>query len=97
VVDDNVDAAQTLHDLLELWGHEVRVAYEGEAALEIAAGYLPEVLLLDIGLPGLDGYEVARRLRGEPGSRTRSSLRSPATGRQTTAAARTPRASMPTW
>jgi len=66
VVDDNVDAAQTLQDLLELWGHEVRVAYEGEAALEIAAGYLPEVLLLDIGLPGLDGYEVARRLRGEP-------------------------------
>jgi len=65
VVDDNVDTAQSLALLLRLKGHHVEVAHDGPAALETAAAFEPEVVLLDIGLPGLDGYEVARRLREE--------------------------------
>jgi two-component system CheB/CheR fusion protein len=72
IVEDHTDAAQTLADLLELWGHEVRVALDGPMAIEAAAEFLPDVVLIDIGLPGMDGYEVARRLRREPvHSRTR--------------------------
>ena len=63
VVDDNVDAASTLDLLLRSLGHETRVAHDGAKALDIAAEFRPEVILLDIGMPGLDGYEVARRLR----------------------------------
>ena len=54
--------------LLRMWGHEIRVAHDGLSALEAAAAWRPEVVLLDIGLPGgPDGYEVARRLRAEVG------------------------------
>ena len=67
VVDDNVDAAETLAMLLRLSGHHVRVAHDGPAALEAARSLPPEVVLLDIGMPGMDGYEVARRLRQLPG------------------------------
>jgi PAS domain S-box-containing protein len=67
VVEDNRDAAATLADLLELWGCEARVAHDGPAALAAAAEFRPDVILLDIGLPGLDGYQVARRLRESPG------------------------------
>jgi PAS domain S-box-containing protein len=63
VVDDNVDAATTLEVLLRSLGHETRVAHDGLRALEIAREFRPEVILLDIGMPGMDGYEVARRLR----------------------------------
>jgi PAS domain S-box-containing protein len=63
VVDDNADAAATLDLLLCSLGHETRVAHDGMQALEIAREFRPEVILLDIGMPGLDGYEVARRLR----------------------------------
>ncbi|HEX9671214.1 MAG TPA: chemotaxis protein CheB [Thermoanaerobaculia bacterium] len=63
VVDDSVDAAESLAILLRLQGHDVREAYDGLTALAAAAKFHPEVVLLDIGLPGLDGYEVARRLR----------------------------------
>jgi CheY-like chemotaxis protein len=70
VVDDNQDSAESLALLLELKGHEVRTAFAGPAALDIASTFQPEVVLLDIGLPGMDGYEVARRLRaGNDGSR----------------------------
>jgi two-component system CheB/CheR fusion protein len=69
VVDDNVDAAQTLATLMRLWGHEAQTAYAGPAALEAAAAKPPEVVVLDIGLPGLDGYEVAEKLRQLPGMR----------------------------
>jgi len=63
VVDDSVDAAESLAILLSLQGHDVRVAHDGPAALAAAAAFHPEVVLLDIGLPGLDGYQVASRLR----------------------------------
>jgi CheY-like chemotaxis protein len=63
VVDDNEDAAQSLALVLRLAGHEVRVARDGPEALALADAQPPEVVLLDIGLPGMDGYEVAVRLR----------------------------------
>jgi PAS domain S-box-containing protein len=63
VVDDNRDAADTLGLLLEADGAEVRVVYDGRAALAMAESFLPGSVLLDIGMPGMDGYEVARRLR----------------------------------
>jgi signal transduction histidine kinase/DNA-binding response OmpR family regulator len=63
VVDDNEDAAETLAMLLGLIGADVRVAHDGPAALAAFAAFAPEVVLLDIGMPGMDGYEVARRLR----------------------------------
>jgi CheY-like chemotaxis protein len=67
VVDDNTDGADSLALVLGLSGHDVRTAYDGPAAVEAATSFLPEVVLLDIGLPGIDGYEVARRLRKHPG------------------------------
>jgi len=63
VVDDNVDAAQTLARLLEMIGHKTRLAYDGPSAVQAATDYRPDVVLLDIGLPGLDGYEVAEHIR----------------------------------
>ena len=66
VVDDNKDAAESMSMLLELWGHEVVCAYDGRTALETAANYHPQAVFLDIGLPGMDGYEVAARLRDLP-------------------------------
>ena len=67
VVDDNADAREALKLLLEDEGHDVRSAGDGPSALEEARSFRPEVVLLDIGLPGMDGYEVARALRSEPG------------------------------
>jgi signal transduction histidine kinase len=69
VVDDNVEGAESLAELLRLWGHRVRVAHDGPSGLALAAEQLPEVVLLDIGLPGLDGYEVGRRLRANAATR----------------------------
>jgi two-component system CheB/CheR fusion protein len=66
VVEDNVDAAETLREVLELGSHEVAVAHDGAAALEKARQLVPEVVLCDIGLPGMDGYEVARAFRADP-------------------------------
>jgi signal transduction histidine kinase/ActR/RegA family two-component response regulator len=66
VVDDNEDAANSLALLLRLKGHDVEVAHHGLAALQIADSYRPDMIFLDIGMPGMDGYEVARRLRQHP-------------------------------
>jgi PAS domain S-box-containing protein len=66
VVDDNVDSAQSLAMLLSQIGHRVRVAHTGQAAIESARAEAPEVVLLDIGLPEMNGYDVARRLRRQP-------------------------------
>ena len=63
VVDDSRDAAESLARLLRIGGHEVLVAHDGEEALELSAATHPSVVLLDIGLPGMDGYEVCRRVR----------------------------------
>jgi signal transduction histidine kinase/DNA-binding response OmpR family regulator len=67
VVEDNRDARESLRQLLEVWGHEVHEADDGLAAIEIAAHWKPDVTLVDIGLPGADGYEVCRRLRSAGG------------------------------
>lgn len=69
VVDDLPASADTLKVLLELEGYVVRVANDGAAALEVAREFAPDVLILDIGLPGMDGFEVARQLRSRPESR----------------------------
>lgn len=66
VVDDNIDSAQSMSLLLELEGHEVTCAHDGHSALDAASAFDPEVVLLDLGLPEINGYEVARRLRAEP-------------------------------
>jgi len=72
VVDDNRDAADTTAALLEISGYEVRVAYEPGAALALLDQHAPDVALLDIGLPGMSGYELARRVRAHPnGARCR--------------------------
>jgi signal transduction histidine kinase/ActR/RegA family two-component response regulator len=67
VVDDNIDSAETLGLLLRLGGHKVFTAYSGQSALESARVNQPEIVMLDIGMPGMDGHEVARRLRDELG------------------------------
>jgi two-component system CheB/CheR fusion protein len=66
VVDDDQDNADTLVLLLHLWGLSVRVAYDGPTALEVAKAEPPDVVLLDIAMPGMDGCELARRLRRQP-------------------------------
>jgi signal transduction histidine kinase/CheY-like chemotaxis protein len=66
VVDDNTDAADSLAMILEIIGHEVRTAYNGEAGVAAAAEFRPDVVLMDLGMPRLDGYEAARRIRAEP-------------------------------
>jgi DNA-binding response OmpR family regulator len=66
VVDDNIDAAETLSTFLEMTGMHTRMAHTGPAAVDAALDYRPDVVLLDIGLPGIDGYEVARRIRSRP-------------------------------
>src|SRR5581483_6993878 len=67
VFDDNSDAADSLSLLLRLWGHEPRVAHDGPEAMAAAVGLEPDVALLDIGLPQMDGFELGRRLRELPG------------------------------
>lgn len=69
VVDDNKDAADTLAMMLRLQGHDVAVAHSGTDALDIVTNYQPKLVFLDIGMPGMDGYEVARRLRQRPETR----------------------------
>jgi PAS domain S-box-containing protein len=66
IVDDNVDAAETMAMLQQLHGHQTRIAHSGQDALEIAARFMPQAVLLDIGLPGMDGYEVATQIRRTP-------------------------------
>lgn len=69
IAEDNRDGAESLAGLLRLHGHEVEVAYDGERALQVAPVFQPEVAILDIGLPGIDGHELARRLRATDGGR----------------------------
>jgi CheY-like chemotaxis protein len=69
IVDENVDAARILGVLCEDMGHECAFAYDGVAALEAARRLQPDVILLDLGLPRMDGFEVARQLRADPAFR----------------------------
>jgi PAS domain S-box-containing protein len=66
VVEDNLDAAETLRELLLAWGHQAEVANDGPEGLEKARDFRPDVVLCDIGLPGMDGYELARAIRSDP-------------------------------
>jgi CheY-like chemotaxis protein len=66
VVDDNRDAADSLCVLLRLWGFSCRATYDGNAGLKAASEHRPDCLLLDIAMPGMDGYTVARRVRAQP-------------------------------
>ena len=66
VVEDNVDAAESLVMLLELFGHDVWVVHDGGTAITMAQRHVPDLMLIDIGLPGMDGYELARRIRCQP-------------------------------
>jgi CheY-like chemotaxis protein len=69
VVDDHSDTTTTTAMLVELWGHDVQVAHDGPNAIEVAKAYRPHVILLDIGVPGLSGLEVAKQLRQDPAFR----------------------------
>ena len=71
IVEDNADQAQTLRLFLSMKGHRLEIAATGPAALDAARRMRPDVVLLDLGLPGLDGFEVARRLREEHGNALR--------------------------
>ena len=66
LADDNVDAAETMSAVLQMSGHEVCTVYSGHQALEAAPGFAPDVMLLDIGMPGMSGYQLAHRLRADP-------------------------------
>ncbi len=66
VVDDNVDSAESMAALLRLEGHDVRTLYAGERVAAVAREFHPQVILLDIGLPGMTGYDVARAVRADP-------------------------------
>jgi CheY-like chemotaxis protein len=65
-VDDNRDSAESLSRLLQLMGHKTMIAYDGPSGVDCAEQFHPEVALLDLGLPGIDGYELARRIRATP-------------------------------
>lgn len=69
VVDDNFDTAQSMAALISLEGHEVQTAYNGKDALQLAQAFRPEVMLIDLCMPGVDGYQVAQRLKDHPWSR----------------------------
>lgn len=66
VVDDNESSALTLSWAMEMYGYEVRTCYDGQTAVAVAHEFHPEVVLLDIGMPVMDGYEVCRKLRSDP-------------------------------
>ena len=72
IVDDNEDAAELMGEALQLAGHTVQIAHDGARGLEIAAAFDPDCVMLDIGLPTIDGYDVARRIRDSDGDRRRT-------------------------
>jgi two-component system CheB/CheR fusion protein len=70
IVDDSSDMVETVAELARTWGHDVAVAQDGPAALELASKFRPDIALIDIGLPEMDGYVLARQLRQQPGVET---------------------------
>jgi DNA-binding response OmpR family regulator len=71
IVEDNIDGAETLAILLDMYGHSVRIAFNGEAAMPLAHECPPDAVVLDIGLPGMNGFDVARQIRAAFGSKPR--------------------------
>jgi CheY-like chemotaxis protein len=69
IVDDNIDAAVALGNALSLFGHQVRVSYDGKSAMQEMKDFRPDVAILDIKMPDMDGYELARQAREQPGFR----------------------------
>ncbi|MET0319661.1 MAG: response regulator [Duganella sp.] len=69
IVDDNSQAADVASELLDLYGYQTAVAYGGEQGLQTAQSFAPDVILLDLGMPGMDGFQVAAELRARPGLR----------------------------
>jgi CheY-like chemotaxis protein/two-component sensor histidine kinase len=69
IVDDNLDAARSMAMMLELLGNDVRTAHDGVQAIELVEHYRPDVVLMDVGMPGLDGYDATRRIRAQPWGR----------------------------
>jgi len=69
VADDNKDTADSLQRVLQLYGYDVRVVYDGASAVRVGAAFRPQVAVLDIGMPGANGYEVAREIRRQQGAR----------------------------
>lgn len=69
IIEDNHDAAESLKDALDMSGHQVEIAHEGRRALDLARRFAPEVVLCDLGLPGMDGFAVARAFRADPALR----------------------------
>lgn len=65
VIEDNVDSANTMRDVLRLHNHDVEVAYDGSSGVELASQFKPDIVICEIGLPGVDGYEVARLFRAK--------------------------------
>jgi two-component system OmpR family response regulator len=70
LVDDSVDAAEAMSMLLETLGHEVRTMHDGPSALAMVDDFAPDVVILDIGLPGMNGFELAREMRARPNTKT---------------------------
>ena len=68
IVDDNTDAAKLLAMAVTLMGHEVATAENGQMALDLVPGFRPDVVLMDLGMPVMDGWEAAKRMRAQPGS-----------------------------
>ncbi|CDG82682.1 response regulator [Janthinobacterium agaricidamnosum] len=66
IVDDNRDAADIIVEFLVMYGHDAKSAYDGEDALRVAASFVPDVVFLDIGMPGINGYQVAASMRATP-------------------------------
>jgi CheY-like chemotaxis protein len=67
IVDDNRDVTASMRMVMDRFGQDVRIAHDGPSALTVANDFRPDLVFLDLGLPGMDGYEVARRLREQPG------------------------------
>jgi CheY-like chemotaxis protein len=93
VLDDNENAAQVLGMLLKALGNEVRTAYDGLAAIKLAEQFRPDIMLLDIGMPNLNGYDTARRIREQPWGRSIVLAALTGWARKKTSAARARRAS----
>ena len=96
-MDDNRDSADSLGMLLRIMGNDTRTAYDGQEGVDVAGEFRPDVVLLDIGLPKLNGYEACRRIREQPWGKGMVLIAVTGGARRRTAAAPTRRGSTTTW